>query len=60
MRDLSALLSQHVVLPLNELGVPIGLRGVQAVLVLLPVAVVVAAFVRAWWKKQQQLRDAGM
>ena len=60
MRELSIWLQQHVVLPLNELGIPIDLRGVQAVLVLLPVAVLVAGFVRAWWKKRQQLKDAGM
>lgn len=60
MRDLSGLLTRHVVTPLNELGVPIDLRGVQAVIVVLPVLMVVAGFVRAWWKKRQQLKDGGM
>jgi hypothetical protein len=60
MRELSGLLTRHVVQPLNELGIPIELRGVQAGLILLPVLVVFAAFLRAWWKKRQALRDAGM
>lgn len=60
MRELSSLLTRHVVLPLNELGVPIDLRGVQALIVLLPVAIAVGAFVHAGWRKRQQLKDAGM
>jgi hypothetical protein len=60
MRELSGLLRQHVVLPLNELGVPIDLRGVQAVMVSLPVLIAVGVFVHAWWRKRQRLKDAGM
>jgi hypothetical protein len=57
MKNLSALLHQHVVLPLNELGIPIDLRGVQAVLVLSPILIVVLAFAHASWKKRKQMRD---
>jgi hypothetical protein len=42
---------------LNEAGIPIDLRGVQAMLVLLPVLIVGIAFGRAWWKKQQAMKD---
>ena len=60
MSELSPFLIEHVVLPLNELGVPIDIRGVQAGLLLLPVLLVAAAFVHAGWKKRQRMKDAGM
>jgi len=60
MSELGALLTDKVVVPLNELGVPIDLRGVQACLLLLPVLLVVGAFVHATWKKRRQMKDAGM
>lgn len=60
MRDLSALLQARVVAPLNELGIPIDLRGVQALLLLLPVALLALGFVHAWWKKKERMKDAGM
>lgn len=60
MRELSAILRRHVVAPLVEMGVPIDLHDVQLVMVLLPVAVVVAAFMRLSWKKRQRMKDAGM
>ena len=57
MSKLSHLLQERVVLPLNDAGLPIDLRGVQAVLLLLPVLIVVAVFVHASWKKRQQMKD---
>jgi hypothetical protein len=60
VRDLSAFLRRYVVAPLDEMGVPIDLHDVQLVMVLLPVALVVAAFMRASWKKRQRMKDAGM
>ena len=57
MSKLSILLQEHVVRPLNALGVPIDLRGLQVVLLLVPVAIVVAAFVHASWRKGRQLKD---
>jgi hypothetical protein len=57
MSKLSRLLQEEVVLPLNELGIPIDLRGLQALLLLLPVLIVVAAFIHASWRKRQQLKD---
>jgi len=60
VRELSAFLRQHVVAPLDEMGVPIDLRDVQLVMVLLPVGLVIAAFMRASWKKRQRMKDAGM
>lgn len=60
MRGLSAFLSEHVVAPLNDAGVPIDLRGVQLVMVLLPVALVAVAFIRASQKKRKRMRDAGL
>jgi hypothetical protein len=60
VRDLSAFLRKHVVAPLDEMGVAIDLHDVQLVMVLLPVALVIAAFMRASWKKRQRMKDAGM
>ena len=60
MRELSAFLRQHVVAPLDEMGVPVDLHDVQLAMVLLPVGLVVAAFMRASWKKRQRMKDAGM
>lgn len=60
MRELSAFLRQHVVAPLDEMGVPVDLHDVQLVMVLLPVGLVVVAFMRASWKKRQRMKDAGM
>jgi hypothetical protein len=60
VRALSAFLRQHVVVPLNDMGVPIDLHDVQLVMVLLPVALVVAAFMRVSSKKRQRMKDAGM
>jgi hypothetical protein len=60
VRDLSAFLRQHVVAPLAERGVRIDLHDVQLVMVLLPVGLVIAAFMRASWKKRQRMKDAGM
>lgn len=60
VRNLSAFLRQHVVAPLDEMGIPIDLHDVQLVMVLLPVALVAAAFMRASWKKRQRMKDAGM
>ena len=57
MSKLSLLLQKWVVLPLNEAGIPIDLRGVQAVLLLLPVLIVVAAFMKASWSKRQRMKD---
>ena len=57
MSKLGILLQEQVVLPLNGLGVPIDLRGLQAVLLLLPVAIVIAAFILASWRKGRQLKD---
>jgi hypothetical protein len=54
---LGAILQEHVVRPLNEAGIPIDLRGVQAGLLLLPIAIVVVAFIHASWRKRQQLKD---
>jgi hypothetical protein len=60
VRELSAFLRKHVVAPLDEMGVPIDLHDVQLVMVLLPVGLVIAAFMRASWKKRQRMKDAGM
>jgi cytochrome c oxidase subunit IV len=60
MRQLSVFLRQHVVAPLNEMGVAVDLRDVQLVMLLLPVGLVVAAFMHASWKKRQRMKDAGM
>ena len=60
MRDLSTFLRQHVVAPFNEMGVAIDLHDVQLALILLPVGLVVAAFIRVSWKKHQRMKDAGM
>lgn len=60
MRALSAFLRQHVVVPLDEMGVPIDLHDVQLVMVLLPVVLVVAAFMRVSLKKRRRMKDAGM
>jgi hypothetical protein len=60
MRELSAFLRRHVVAPLDARGVPIDLHDVQLVMVLLPVALVVVAFMRASWKKRQRMKDAGL
>jgi len=58
--ELSPFLIEHVVLPLNELGVPIDIHGVQAGLLGLPVLLVVLAFLHTGWKKRQGMKDAGM
>jgi hypothetical protein len=42
------------------MGVPIDLHDVQLVMVLLPVGLVVVAFMRASWKKRQRMKDSGM
>jgi hypothetical protein len=60
VREISAFLRQHVVAPLDEMGVSIDLHDVQLVMVLLPVGLVIAAFMRASWKKRQRMKDAGM
>ena len=60
MKGLSEFLRQHVVAALRDLGVPINLQDLQLVLVLLPIAFVVAAFVRASSNKRRRMRDAGM
>jgi hypothetical protein len=60
VRDLSLFLGQHVVAPLRDMSVPVDLQDVQLVLVLLPIGLVVAAFVRASWKKRRRMKDAGM
>jgi hypothetical protein len=60
MRELSTFLRQHVVAPLAEIGVPVDLHDVQLAMVLLPVSLVVAAFMRASWKRRQRMKDAGM
>ena len=57
MSKLSVLLQQWVVRPLNEAGLPIDLRGVQALLLVLPVLIVVAAFMKASWSKRQRMKD---
>ena len=49
-----------MVAPLDEMGIPVDLHDVQLALVLLPVGLVVAAFMRASWKKRQRMKDAGM
>jgi hypothetical protein len=60
MRDLTHLLREQVVLPLNELGIPIDLRGVQALLLAVPILIGIGAFVIAGFKKRQRMKDAGM
>ena len=60
MRDLSTLLTREIVAPLNRMGIAIDLRQIQAVLVLTPILLVVAAFLYTGWKKRQRMRDAGM
>ena len=60
VRELSTFLRQHVVAPLDKMGVPVDLHDVQLVMVLLPVAFVVAAFMRASLKKRRRMKDAGM
>jgi hypothetical protein len=42
------------------MGVSIDLHDVQLVMVLLPVVLVVAAFMRASLKKRRRMKDAGM
>jgi hypothetical protein len=42
------------------MGVPIDLHDVQLVMVLLPVALVALAFIRASSKKRRRMKDAGM
>lgn len=60
MRQLAPLLTEHVVKPLIELGVPIDLRGVQTGMLLIPALMVAGALVHAWLKKRRQMKDAGM
>jgi hypothetical protein len=60
MRQLAPLLTEHVVKPLNELGVRIDLRGVQTGMLLIPALMVAGALVHAWLKKRRQMKDAGM
>jgi len=60
VRALSAFLRQHVVAPLDEMGVPIDLHDVQLVMVLLPLARTVTPSISASLTKRRRMKDAGM